>query len=235
MHMICHGTCLILTYQTLPVPLSATASSSHGSHTPHEAVDGLLGHTSCWWSHSSTSSWWSVDLGRDVPIRKIRVYYAVSGACVCVHVCVCVCACVRVCMCMCACVCTCVCACVCACACACVCVCVHACVRVPRCMPLKLNGCVSFCFICLFLCPPPPHPTPLAQPDVLRGVEWQPASRLAPFQISLLNSNGQEVAKKAFHDERCVSSNGVDSWALVDHNCCTRCSIGHFTAICMRW
>ena len=141
MHMICHGTCLILTYQTLPVPLSATASSSHGSHTPHEAVDGLLGHTSCWWSHSSTSSWWSVDLGRDVPIRKIRVYYAVSGACVCVHVCVCVCmracvracvrvcvrACVHVCMCMCACVCMRVCLCVCVRACVCMCACVCAC------------------------------------------------------------------------------------------------------------
>ena len=118
----------------------------------------------------------------------------------CVHVCVCMCACVYVHVCVCACVHVCMCVRM----RVCVRVCVHACVRVPRCMPLKLNGCVSFCFICLFLCPPPPHPTPLAQPDVLRGVEWQPASRLAPFQISLLNSNGQEVAKKAFHDERYV-------------------------------
>lgn len=66
-----------------PYLLPATASSSHGSHTPYEAVDGVLGHTSCWWSHLSTSSWWSVDLGWDVPIRKIRLYYAVSRVCVC--------------------------------------------------------------------------------------------------------------------------------------------------------
>ena len=48
------------------------------SHTPGEAVDGLLTRETCFWSDSGSSHWWSVDLGQDVSLRKIRITNTVS-------------------------------------------------------------------------------------------------------------------------------------------------------------
>ena len=58
--------------------LPARSSSNHGDHSAGEAVDGLVTRESCWWSRPSVNSWWSVDLGGDTFIRKIRIYNAVS-------------------------------------------------------------------------------------------------------------------------------------------------------------
>ena len=61
-----------------PLSSPATASSAFSEHYPGEAVDGLLTHQTCWWSNPSLSSWWSVDLGTNTFIRKIRIYNSVS-------------------------------------------------------------------------------------------------------------------------------------------------------------
>ncbi len=58
----------------------ATASSvqPHTSHAPSEAIDGLQTRESCYWSDSGRSHWWSLDLGREVSIRKIKITNTVS-------------------------------------------------------------------------------------------------------------------------------------------------------------
>lgn len=56
----------------------AQASSAYEHHTPAEAVDGQLDEESCFWSAPDDSHWWSVDLGGDMNIVKIRITNTVS-------------------------------------------------------------------------------------------------------------------------------------------------------------
>jgi hypothetical protein len=102
--------------EDLALKKPARSSSNHGDHSAGEAVDGLVTLESCWWSRPSVNSWWSVDLGGDTFIRKIRIYNA---------------------------------------------------------------------------------------PDAYIGKSWK-SSYLCPFQVSLLSSDGKEVLKKVFTDDRAV-------------------------------
>jgi hypothetical protein len=51
----------------------ATSSSVHEAHRPGEAVDGDLTEQTCFWSAPEESHWWSVDLGADLLVTKIRI------------------------------------------------------------------------------------------------------------------------------------------------------------------
>lgn len=51
----------------------ATSSSLFHTHSAGEAVDGVLTERSCFWSAPDESHWWSVDLGTDHLITKIRI------------------------------------------------------------------------------------------------------------------------------------------------------------------
>ena len=51
----------------------AKASSAYEHHTPGEAVDGSPDEETCFWSAPDDSHWWSVDLGADLNIVKIRI------------------------------------------------------------------------------------------------------------------------------------------------------------------
>ncbi|XP_065837233.1 alpha-1,6-mannosylglycoprotein 6-beta-N-acetylglucosaminyltransferase B-like [Oscarella lobularis] len=51
----------------------ASASSFLTGHRPGEAIDGKLDQDTCFWSEKKVSSWWEVDLGKIIKIRKIRV------------------------------------------------------------------------------------------------------------------------------------------------------------------
>lgn len=75
----------------------ATASSHFNDHSAQQAVDGVVTSETCYWSESSVSSWWELDLGVDVAISKIRI---TNTVCMCVSVCVCmwICVYVRVCV-----------------------------------------------------------------------------------------------------------------------------------------
>ena len=58
----------------------ATASSAFGGHRADEALDGVLNKDTCFWSESTTSHWWTVDLGMEVSITKIRIINMVGVA-----------------------------------------------------------------------------------------------------------------------------------------------------------
>ena len=68
------------------VSFVANASSHFDVHNAQEVVDGVPTSSSCFWSAPSVSSWWELDLGVEVAIKKIRITHSV-----CVSVCVCVC------------------------------------------------------------------------------------------------------------------------------------------------
>ncbi len=64
--------------EDLAVGRPASASSVFQAHTPEEAVDGLPNEESCFWSAPGNSHWWSVDLGDDLTVVKIRITNMVS-------------------------------------------------------------------------------------------------------------------------------------------------------------
>jgi hypothetical protein len=51
----------------------ATSSSVFEDHSPGQAVDGVPSEKTCFWSAPDESHWWSVDLGNNVLITKIRI------------------------------------------------------------------------------------------------------------------------------------------------------------------
>ncbi len=57
----------------LAVGQQAAASSVFQSHSPEEAVDGLPNEESCFWSAPGIGHWWSLDLGDELTIVKIRI------------------------------------------------------------------------------------------------------------------------------------------------------------------
>ena len=65
-HDFCDG-------EDLAVGKAASASSSYEDHSANEAIDGLLTEKSCFWSAPDVSHWWTVDLGADFNIVKIRI------------------------------------------------------------------------------------------------------------------------------------------------------------------
>ncbi|KAL5494090.1 hypothetical protein EMCRGX_G015362 [Ephydatia muelleri] len=59
--------------RNLALGKTATASSTLGGHSPGEPLDGVINKDTCFWSESGTSHWWTVDLGTEVTITKIRI------------------------------------------------------------------------------------------------------------------------------------------------------------------
>jgi len=55
----------------------ATASSHYRVHSAQQAIDGISTSETCYWSESSVSSWWELDLGVDIAINKIRITHTV--------------------------------------------------------------------------------------------------------------------------------------------------------------
>ena len=67
---------------------AATSSSVFEDHSPGQAVDGVPSEKTCFWSAPDESHWWSVDLGNNVLITKIRITNSVRWASSRVAVCV---------------------------------------------------------------------------------------------------------------------------------------------------
>ncbi|XP_065898668.1 alpha-1,6-mannosylglycoprotein 6-beta-N-acetylglucosaminyltransferase B-like isoform X2 [Dysidea avara] len=59
--------------ENLAINKKATASSHFGVHSAQQAIDGVSTSETCYWSESSVSSWWELDLGVDIAIDKIRI------------------------------------------------------------------------------------------------------------------------------------------------------------------